>query len=442
MRRRIGSPDPFELADLVGRVGYGGDVVGRRRGRRCCRSGGPGPPGPRSAGAATPGRRSAVGLLERGGVDHHGVVEARPAARRPRRRAWPGRRAAPERSPRGHGGPAGGQGAREHGGRRALVGRQADVAAREGQPVGLAHDRAPDHLDRAATGRAPGAARRPAAGSPSGRSRPGTGRRWRRAWPPRWPRRRSGPGRDAPSQRVADAARPTPSSTARSGHDGYISRTRRDEDDVGPGLGADEQVALERPRVVRDVLGVAELQRVHEDADRHHVALGAGPRHERAVPVVQRAHGRHQPDHPAGGTGLVRAGRGSRRRSRRRPSRRSYTDRRRHGRDAGTAARRRCAGTPASAVLGQPRGQRRPGLVAGALALGQGVEVAAERGPVAPAGRTGQRGAGAQRGHVVDGGPGRAGRKDSRSSPTEAATRSTWPSRATTWLAAMQAAAW
>ena len=56
--------------------------------------------------------------------------------------------------------------------------------------------------------------------------------------------------------------------------------------------------------------------------------------------------------------------------------------------------------------MGQAGGQSRTGLIAGALGLGQGVEVAAQRRPVAAAGRSGERRAGAQGGHVVDGGPG------------------------------------
>ena len=113
------------------------------------------------------------------------------------------------------------------------------------------------------------------------------------ATPSKWP------GRDAPSQRSLTPRTDTVVAGG-AGHDGYISLHRRDEHDVGAGLGAHEQVPLERPRVARHVLGVAELQRVHEDADRDHVALGAGAGDQGDVPVVQRAHGGHQPDRAPG----------------------------------------------------------------------------------------------------------------------------------------------
>src|SRR5271165_536799 len=67
--------------------------------------------------------------------------------------------------------------------------------------------------------------------------------------------------------------------------------------------------------------------------------------------------------------------------------------RRRHGRQRGVGA-------------GQPGRQRGAGLVARALVFGERVEVAAESGPVAPAGGARQRGARAQRGHVVHRGAG------------------------------------
>ena len=65
---------------------------------------------------------------------------------------------------------------------------------------------------------------------------------------------------------------------------------------------------FERARVVRDVLGVAELERVHEDAHDHQVAFGTSPIDQRRVPVVQRAHGGNQADHPTGSPGLVQHG--------------------------------------------------------------------------------------------------------------------------------------
>ena len=91
---------------------------------------------------------------------------------------------------------------------------------------------------------------------------------------------------------------------------------------------------------------------------------------------------------------------------------------------------------------GQPRGQRRPRLVAGALVAGKRVEMPAEGGPVAAPRRAGQGRTGAERRHVVEGGPGQRAGRSRGSRPTDAATRSTCPSSATTWFAAMHAAAW
>src|SRR5581483_3605544 len=54
----------------------------------------------------------------------------------------------------------------------------------------------------------------------------------------------------------------------------------------------------------------------------------------------------------------------------------------------------------------QAGGQRGARLVAGALVLGQRVEVAAERGPITTTGRAGQRRPGAELGHVVERSPG------------------------------------
>ena len=159
-------------------------------------------------------------LGQRVGVDRRGVVEVdeRLGGDQPghARRGS----AAAERSPRLDGGPRRRPGPRErHGGRRPLGRSQAHVAAGEGQPVGLAHDRAAHDLDGQRRGRAPCGAPRPAAGSPSRRSRPGRGRRWRTAWPPRWPPRRSGPGARRPPRRRSPRAprRWSPAARARSG---------------------------------------------------------------------------------------------------------------------------------------------------------------------------------------------------------------------------------
>ena len=56
---------------------------------------------------------------------------------------------------------------------------------------------------------------------------------------------------------------------------------------------------LEVARVRREILGVAELGGVDEEARDDDVALGARRREERYVAGVQRAHRRHEPDDAA-----------------------------------------------------------------------------------------------------------------------------------------------
>ena len=90
--------------------------------------------------------------------------------------------------------------------------------------------------------------------------------------------------------------------------------------------------------------------------------------------------------------------------------------------------------------MGQAGGQSRTGLIAGALGLGQGIEVATQRRPVAAAGRSGERRAGAQGGYVIDGGPGQ-GEERLEVQADRGGHPLTWPSSATTWFATMQAAA-
>ena len=115
------------------------------------------------------------------------------------------------------------------------------------------------------------------------------------------------PGRAAPSQ---DSLTPRTVTVAEggSGHVGYISETLGTKTTSTPAALARIEVALERPRVVRDVVGVTELQRVHEDAHRDAVALATRPCHERAMPFVQRAHGRDQADAGAASAGRIELG--------------------------------------------------------------------------------------------------------------------------------------
>ena len=86
--------------------------------------------------------------LEVVGVDQHGVVEALPGARPTTTAAMAASTDAAHGPPApARRRPAAGPAGAEQSGRGPLVGREADVAAGEGQPVGLAHGRAPDHLD-------------------------------------------------------------------------------------------------------------------------------------------------------------------------------------------------------------------------------------------------------------------------------------------------------
>ena len=61
----------------------------------------------------------------------------------------------------------------------------------------------------------------------------------------------------------------------------------------------DRRVVLEVARIGREILRVAELRGVDEEARDEDVRLGARRREERLVAGVQRAHRRHEPDHAA-----------------------------------------------------------------------------------------------------------------------------------------------
>ena len=186
---------------------------------------------------ARPGRRWWRARSSVAASTADGVVELRPAARRRPRRAWRPATAAPERSPAATAARPAARARESTAAAAALVRRQAHVAAREGQPVGLADGGAARPSRPAATGRAPCAARRPAAGSPSGRSRPGTGPAMANslattvATPSKWPGARGAlPGSLTPrTDTVVDGG-----VGPRRVHLGH----GRDEDDVGARLGA------------------------------------------------------------------------------------------------------------------------------------------------------------------------------------------------------------
>ena len=258
----------------------------------------------------------------------------------------------------------------------ALVGRQPDVAARQGQPVDLAHRRAGHDRRPAATGRPPSAGPRPAAGSPSRRSRPGTARPGRRAWPPPWPPRRSAPAATPPRGRRSTPSTWTVVATgARKA--GYISCTGGANTIVAPAARRPGHVGVEVARVGGEILGLVELQRVDEDRHGHDVALGRRPLDQRPVPGVQGAHGGDEarPVRPDGPRSASRASENSpaptvdhphRDQLRPAPPTRPGGDHR-SSRRAVTAP-----GGVAPAARGQPAGQGHAGVVAGDAPRGRG----------------------------------------------------------------------
>ena len=279
MRRRIGSTDPFEVADAQrSRVRHGATWRRRRRrrARRCCRSGGPGRPGRRRGGARRGRVGDGVGLQRgwrrrrrrrsrgatSGSSADHGAHEL---GQRRRRRSPAATAARPAASARA-----------QHGGGPALGRREADVAARAG-PARRPRARWGTRRSRRAAKVGRHAAHHGQllevllAEVGAARARP-----WRTAWPPPSPRRRSGPGvRRPPSASLTPRTETVVAGGA--GQVGYISATGGTNTTSTPCLAADVEVALEGARVVRHVLGVAELQRVDEDAHGDDVALGTRP---------------------------------------------------------------------------------------------------------------------------------------------------------------------
>ena len=53
-------------------------------------------------------------------------------------------------------------------------------------------------------------------------------------------------------------------------------------------------IAFEIARILRQVFRRSELQGVHEDGHRHHIAFRLGRTHQREMAFVQRAHRRHE----------------------------------------------------------------------------------------------------------------------------------------------------
>ena len=79
---------------------------------------------------------------------------------------------------------------------------------------------------------------------------------------------------------------------------------RRVEDERHPLGRTHGEVVLEGPRVTGEILLGAELRRVDEYGHRHELSLRTGGADQAGVPLVQRAHRRHQADAPAGPAGL------------------------------------------------------------------------------------------------------------------------------------------
>ena len=217
--------------------------------------------GRRPAGAASPASGSGDG--EGVGVDDRGVVEPRERLGRRSGRPCAAATAAGSRSPAADelGRPAAGPGAARGrppapraSGRRCgstWPGRRAP--GRVGQPTTSTGQRqvgghAPDDGELLEVLLAEvGPARR---------------RRWRTAWPPPWPRRRSGSGRLAPSKRAATSATDTVVRTGRGVHLlDRRARTRGRRRPPRPGPVSRVEVA----GVGGEVLAGAELQRVDED---------------------------------------------------------------------------------------------------------------------------------------------------------------------------------
>ena len=80
---------------------------------------------------------------------------------------------------------------------------------------------------------------------------------------------------------------------------------RGSEHHVDARPGADVPVPVQGAGIVRDVLGITELEGVDENADGDHVVLGPRPGHEGDMAGMQCAHRRDQPDGATGGPGLL-----------------------------------------------------------------------------------------------------------------------------------------
>ena len=102
----------------------------------------------------------------------------------------------------------------------------------------------------------------------------------------------------APSHRSVSERTETVVSTE-AGPSGYIASRGGTKTIATPSLWHAAKVLLERPGVVGEVLGHAELQGVDEDRDGHAVALLDRPLDQPAVTGVESSHRRHETDRVA-----------------------------------------------------------------------------------------------------------------------------------------------
>ena len=296
--------------------------------------------------------------------------------------------------------------------------RQVRVAARHRDAVGLAHERAAAHVDRADRDRRSSAGSRRAAGSPCGRRTRSTDRRSRTA---------SSTTVVTPSKCTGRAAPHRPSVSPATCTVGQ-RRARRDTSRRRGGTNStstpsgrrDRRVAVEVARVRGEVLVRTELRRVHEQRDDDEVRRvarrgasangglrGSSPSSGRARRSGPRARACSQCSRSSATRSMTIIG--APRRARDRPARTS-----------------RCASRASVAV--------RVALVAG-----ERVEVAAHRLDVAARDRAGERG-GRHRASSTFSTVARTSGRNASSGI--GATRSTWSSSATRWFDAMHAAAW
>ncbi len=191
----------------------------------------------------------------------------------------------------------------EHHGGLALLRREADVATRESQAVAFAHDRAAHNVDRerqVGHHLAHDGQLLEVLLAEIGPARSGDGEELGHDGGD--PVEMAGSRRPFPP--FADADNRNRRGNGRGPVRVHLTH-RGSEHHVDARCGAHFPVPVQGAGVVRDVLGVTELEGVDENADRDDIVLGPRPGHERDVTGMQGAHRRDQPDGAAGGPGLL-----------------------------------------------------------------------------------------------------------------------------------------